>query len=112
MAKKYKVRKPNEEEMVLIADFLAENADDFAVDFKVMSEILGIENADELKEGEKVACCLRLLQDYYIVVLEGYQSDCPSYVGTIFTIVWGECCFQTSLIYNSDKTALIENILQ
>ena len=109
---RYEVRKPNQTEKELIAQWIYENDNIVNVDYEVLMAEVGEVYDENTTQKQKIGCCLVEVENAFISVMVGYESSSPSYEGDIITIVWGECCFQTSLIYDKNKRRLIENELQ
>ncbi len=79
----YSVRKPTKEELVKIADAL------------MKSDVRAAVECDDFTPVE-------VLEDYCVIVIDGYESDAPSYEGTVVHIIWGEVSFFTQLLQNKD----------
>lgn len=87
----YSVRKPTEQEIIEIADFLKNHKD-----YK-----------DNFKGDEEVGISAKqVIESYYTMVLENYHSDCPSYCGIVYMIIWGEVCYITQIIRDKETGKL------
>lgn len=103
------VRKPTDTETALIAKFLVDN--NFDIDYEIYSEILELKcTLETITYEQKIQCAIALLNDYFVNVVENYESDCPGYNGTVFIILWGEVCFVSMLGYEDKEQTRLCNL--